>query len=493
MGATMRRLHRTHPILFVALLGTASQAIYLAYVLLYPLAVHGRASQPFDLEQLSQTRPCAAIIYVVGLCALFVATWACLQVARKTRVPVWLVIAFGALFACTLVWLYPVTATDVFHYVLRARILTIHGANPMTAAPTHFPDDPLLPFVGEWADQVSPYGPAWEILALGMGRIGALDAVQGALAYKGIALLAYLACVGLLVWGTRGDAHALLLFAWNPLVLLQGPGNGHNDLLMMAWALLGLLCWERKRWWAAAVIALTLAVLTKLSAALLAPLLMVAILRHQRGWLRRLGVLAGSAALAVGLAAAAYAPFWPPWQAIVGVIDEFSHRYTYTIAALLRMALREFIPKDLAAAIPRTAGRVIFAALYLWILFRLWRRRARLAEAGALAIFAYLLTATSYRIWYPLWLVPLAALHLTPRTRLRTFLLCLTSELSILAYYLVWRWLLNGYVLPNLNWLGIHAVVVPWQFGLPLLLPMRRPRRWPASEERAGKGTDRWS
>lgn len=474
----IRALHRRSPALQLVLLGATSELIYAGYAALYPLTVHAHAGRPFDLEQLSRARPWAAGVYVVGLIALFAAFWAALQVVQQERVRLRLIVAFGLLFGLTLVWLYPVTATDLFQYVLRARVRVVHGANPLTVPANRFPDDPLLPFAGEWADNLSPYGPAWELLAEGIAWLGASGAVSGALAYKGVALLAYLACVGLLVWGTRGDAHALMLFAWNPLVLLQGPGNGHNDVLMLAWVLLALLLWERKRLWLPAVAALMLAVLTKASAALLVPLLIVAILRDQRTWMRRLGVLAGAGALALGLVVLSYLPFWPPWESIAGILDEFSARYTYTIAALMRMILREFIPNRLAMAIPRTTGQIVFAGLYLWMVVRLWQGRARLAQAGFLTAFTYLLASTSYRIWYPLWLVPLAALHLTPRTRLRTFLLCLTSELSILMFYLVWRWLLNGQGLPRATWLTMHLLTVPWQFGLPLLLPLRQPTSW---------------
>jgi hypothetical protein len=494
LPGALRRLCRRRPLLVLILLGVASEAVYLSYVFFYPLVAYARADRPYDLEKLSRTRHWAAIIYVVGLVALFAAFWAALRIvqrlhevdARRMRIILRLVLAFGLVFGLTLAWLYPVTADDLFRYVLRARLRVVHGANPFVATPDLFPDD-LAFFPSEWADHTSPYGPVWELLAGAIVRLGFGGPLSGTLVYKGVALLAYAACAGLLAWGTRGDPRALVLFAWNPLVLLQGPGNGHNDLLMMAWALLALLLWERKRWWVPAVAAMSLAVLTKLPAVLLAPLLMVAILRAQDGWLRRLGILVAAGVLAAGLVVLAYLPFWPVWESLTGVLEELSGSYTYTIAALLRMALREFIPNRLAYAIPRTAGRVLFGLLYLWTLVRLWRRRASLAESGCFIYFAYLLTSAGYRIWYPLWLVPLAVLHFTPRTRLRTYLLCLTSELSILMFYLVWRWLLNGVVLPKASWLMMHVITVPWQFGLPLLLPLRR-RATFGREEAIGAG-----
>jgi hypothetical protein len=144
-----------------------------------------------------------------------------------------------------------------------------------------------------------------------------------------------------------------------------------------------------------------------------------------------------------------------------------SKRYTYTIAATLRMGLRELLSPRVAWDVPRTSGQLLFVATVGWSLIQLSRQRLDLASAGFLTYFAYLLTGASYRIWYPIWLVPLAALQLTPAARLRTYLLCLTSEFSIIFFYYVWRW-----YWPNASWLQIHLITVPWQFGVPLILPI---------------------
>jgi len=292
------------------------------------------------------------------------------------------------------------------------------------------------------------------------------------LAYKVVALLAYLVCIAALFRGTHGDPHALLFFAWNPLVLLQGLGNGHNDLVMLAWLLLALVFWQRSGNWLLATAALSIAVLTKASAAVMAPLLVVAVLRAQPTWRRRGMAFAGMAAVGIGLTLLAYLLFWPPWESIAGVLDEMSARYTYTVAATLRMGLRELISPRVAWDVPRSIGQLLFLAIFGWSLFQVWRRRLDLASAGFLVFFTYLVTGASYRIWYPMWLAPLAALRLVPATRSRTYLFCLTSEFSILFFYYVWRW-----YWPSASWLQIHLLTVPWQFGLPLLLPIFLRRR----------------
>jgi hypothetical protein len=235
---------RQRPSLSLIIVGLASAGVYLTYVLLFPLTVYGRAPRPYDMEQIARDRPWMGAVWVAGLILLFLGYLVAIRVTQRASVSFWLVLAFGLVFGVTLIWLYPVTATDLFSYVMRARVQVVYGANPMTAPPGRFPDDPLLPFVGEWKNSLSPYGPAWELLAGAVAALGFTGAVSGALAYKVVALLAYLVCMAALFWGTGGDSTALLFFAWNPLVLLQGLGNGHNDLVMLAWLVLALVFWD---------------------------------------------------------------------------------------------------------------------------------------------------------------------------------------------------------------------------------------------------------
>ena len=458
---------RRRPAAALIAMGVISEAVYLVYVLLFPLRVYGYASRPYDMEQIARERPWMGTIWVLGLILLFGLYFVALRLIEARRMPLWPVLGFSLAFGLTLIWLYPVTATDLFQYVMRARVQVVHQANPMTVPPGRFPDDPLLPFVGEWKEILSPYGPAWELSAGAVAALGLTTAVSGALAYKLVALLAYWVCLAALLRGTGSDPRALLFFAWNPLVLLEGLGNGHNDLVMLGWLLLALVFWKNLNNWFIATAALSVAVLTKASAAMIAPLLLLAVLREQPSWGRRGLVLAGMAAVGAGLALLAYLPFWPPWDSIACVLDEMSKRYTYTIAATLRMGLREILPPRIAWDVPRATGQLLFLGVFGWCLAQVWRKRLDLASAGFLTYFTYLVTGPSYRIWYPLWLVPLAALNLTRAVRLRTLLFCLTSEFSIVFFYYIWRW-----YWPEASWLQIHLVTIPWQFGLPLMLPI---------------------
>ncbi len=144
------------------------------------------------------------------------------------------------------------------------------------------------------------------------------------------------------------------------------------------------------------------------------------------------------------------------------------------------MVLREAIPRNIAEPIPRTTGSYIFVLFYGWLLWQLWRKKLTLVTAAFLAYFSQLMLGRTFRIWYPMWLIPFAAIHLTPATFWRTILFCLTAELSIVNYFVVWRWWLRDWAWGKTGplsqywnyWTIMHTLTVPWLFGIPLFGPI---------------------
>ncbi len=475
----------TAPVRHLVVLGMLSAALYAALVFVAPLPIWGAIGQPTDLRGIIEPARWKAIVWVGALVGLFIVYGIAWRLSSSVNLPLAPVIGFGLLFGSILIWLYPVTATDLFQYVMRARVAVVHQANPLAVAPGQFPGDPLLPFTGVWRNSVSPYGPAWELLAGTVARLGPTTAVAGALAYKVVAFLAYVVCLGVLATARRsagqqrGDALVVIFFAWNPLVLIQGIGNGHNDLVMLAWLLLGLVVGlprvqqvrpspdGRRGHWLLAAMALSLAVLTKAAAALVVPLWWVATLRDQPTRARRVGVTVGAAGVAIGMTLLVFVPFWPPWRSIGGLQAELANNYLFTISGTLRMGLEALLHETVLWPALQRTGQILFVGLFLWLLRQVWRGRLDVASAGFLAYFAYLVTGGNFRLWYPIWLVPLAALSLSPTARGRAFLFCLVTELSVVILYFGWHW---GF--PGASLLILHLVLIPWQFGIPLLLPL---------------------
>jgi hypothetical protein len=316
----------------------------------------------------------------------------------------------------------------------------------------------------------------------------------GILAMKVISLLAFVGMAWLLGW-QAGRAHektgvsgltALAFFVLNPMVLLQAIGNGHNDMVMLALITLGLVLWLRDKWaWAALV--LTAASLVKATGLILIPLFGLAVIARAPDWPSRLKRAAGVAAIFLLTSFILWRVMGPLPQVFEGTRFVLFNRTGYAPASALRMLLREIFPADLVSPVPRTVARDFFMVYYAWLLLRLWQKRMDLMQAGFLAFFSQLFLGSTFRIWYPLWLVPFAALSLTTATYWRTFLFSLTAELSILSYYILWRWFLRGWSFgaegppPYWNyWTVMNLVNVPWTFGIPLILPLLVKRRDPA-------------
>ncbi|MFB0534070.1 MAG: hypothetical protein ACETWR_03700, partial [Anaerolineae bacterium] len=473
--------------------------IYVVYVAAFPLITNTQPGGPAaDLEILMRGHRWLAPIYIMGVLLLYYLFWQAMQLVQNvsrftndgTLSLKIVVLAFGLLFGFTLVWLYPITANDLFRYVLRGRIWAVYGASPMLSSPNDFPHDPYIAFAGEFGDWVSGYGPLWEIVVQVPLRLGATDMVPGAISLKVVVLLSYLICAILIGWFATPEEDlstlrpfdsltALAFFAWNPLILMQVPGNGHNDMVFMALIVLGIVLWRRKLWWATAL-ALTLAALAKATAVLMIPLFGILLLRNEPTWRER--IMKGLGAALIGLVTAylIYSLLGPISEALQGVSATLTTRRGFAIASGLRMVLREIIPRSVAETLPRTTGRYIFLIFYAWLLVQLWRNKLNLVTAGFLAYFSQLMLGRTFRIWYPTWLVPLAALYLTPATLWRTLLFGLTAELSVVNYFVVWRWWLRdlpwgklGPLSPYWNyWTIMHILTVPWVFGIPLFGPI---------------------
>jgi hypothetical protein len=173
-----------------------------------------------------------------------------------------------------------VLSNDVLAYVAYARLLFRHGLNPYVAdrLELELAGDPAAGFL-IWGTPLA-YGPLWTIGAAALGAVGSFAGLLGEIAiHKAAAAVALLWCA--VVGGRLAEALApgrgtLTVFAigLNPLLLLEGPGSGHNDLAMMALILGGALMTARARHTFAALL-VGLACAVKAPALAVVPLLII--------------------------------------------------------------------------------------------------------------------------------------------------------------------------------------------------------------------------
>ncbi len=290
------------------------------------------------------------IIMLLGMYA-----WLLVLLVRKPIVRVshrWLFLLLGGtlLFGLTLFFQPKLFSDDVFTYIFSGRILVIYGADPLNTAPIQFPHDPYLQWVisGRYAPNI--YGPLWLCISYLLVAFGAGPAPT-LLLFKGLALLAHL-LNSLLVWAILSKIAperrllGILLYAWNPLALIELAGNGHSEgvllfvLLLAVW--LHVYSQRGGRWRTVGVLAiLGVAVSVNLISLLLPPLYIWFDLRQQKRLLRLLWGCCWRACVLLIPALAISIPFWrgaSTFFAITSAIDmtHFVHSPVGTFADPLR-------------------------------------------------------------------------------------------------------------------------------------------------------------
>ncbi|MFL5732720.1 MAG: hypothetical protein ACJ78Q_05920 [Chloroflexia bacterium] len=455
----------------VLLGGVSGIAYYLGFVRPYLLQDYYR--QPLqDLAKISgHTARSAnewALTWIVLFACYFLAFHLCPSTANSSRrfrrIGILLVCAFAAFFAINLIFMYPVGAADLFDQIFRARLTAHYQLNPFTTIPDKIVNDPLKAYVA-WSGDPSPYGPAWELLAAGASLLAGSDLWKNLIVFKLLVTVAYGVSVALTYgilrvvrpdWALRGT----LFFAWNPLLLFEVPGNGHNDAIMVMFVLAAVYFMALARR-ALVLPAIMAAALAKFVPVLLAPAAVAAILRDRakggRTTFDAFSTLAVGTVIAIGLALMLYAPFWTGTSSI-GALG----RQTLFTASLPKVAL-DVLTNDLGMdtndkiktaeglvrniALALTAGVAVGwgISIFLGGNARTPEERRALVDRTLVAfyeiIFFYLAFASLwFQPWYLIWLVALTA----PVARLtnvnRTMLFCLGSVANYFVWDYIWLW-----------------------------------------------------
>ncbi|MDZ4063825.1 MAG: hypothetical protein U1E22_04070 [Coriobacteriia bacterium] len=281
------------------------------------------------------------------------------------------ILAVAAVLAAVLAVLFPPSLShDLYAYLGYARMSPLYGLNPYVhslqeiarqgdPAALHYPTS--LPSV---------YGPVWTLLSSGLSRVlqGATIPVQlvalklieaaalvgGAVAARAIAR----------VWDPRHADIALVAFALNPLLLLEGPGNGHNDVLMVALMLAGIALVLRSSWRLGFMV-LGVSVGVKFVSLAIVPWLVLELV-HQMPWRRALGRGAASVGLVLAPVLLALMPFWTGPGTLWGLGAMYNTRSSGDSAVRVGVVFVVLLYVALTAWVWRGRGDRLAPAWTLW-------------------------------------------------------------------------------------------------------------------------------
>lgn len=385
----------------------------------------------------------------------------------------WAVVIGGSLmFGVILLGMYPFGATDLFDNVLRGRILGIYGGNPFLGGTARYSADPFYPYIG-WKGWPSAYGPGWELPSSLVARLAGNGVIANVLAYKllpGVFLLGSVVVVALTLrqLAPRQALAGTLLLAWNPVVLFETWGNGHNDMVMVFWIVVSLLAISRRRH-TLAILALVAGALVKFIPALLVLPVFAIGLQAQPTLRSRVVFTLKAAALSVLLAAIAYAPFWEGFKVLN--IQSRENLYTSSLPSVAyNLLVTQGWPKREAASVVSHSALGLMLAFVLWRGWIAWKKPSfeEIAHSSALILLVYLMVVCLwFQNWYSLWPLGLAPLLKPGPTRRMAVLFGFFTLSKPLGIGPILFWPHPELQQPWLEiWLTLGVMGLPWLVGL---------------------------
>jgi len=335
-------------------------------------------------------------IGALGACYLVVLACGASGVLPRGPTIVTIVVASG-LFALTAV----APGRDLFTYLGFARLAVVHGLSPYEHGLYDALTDPVLVLTAsKWRSGTTPYGPLFTLVTMAVAQ---LPVAAAAWTLKGVLCAAMLGCVvlvGRIARALERDVTIAAAFVGlNPAVLVYVLGHGHNDGMMMAPLLLGMLLFVRGREIPAGASA-AIAVGVKVTAIAVLPILAIAAADRRR-------IAIGIAAGVLVTAAVAYVAFGSePIHALQNAQrDQQLVRADLSLFGLIGRGLGQ----DWHTA-AKQWGVGIFAGAYALVLVATLLRPRQWMRWTGWAMLALLATATSLWPWYLAWLLPLTAL-----------------------------------------------------------------------------------
>ena len=428
LEARPRHLARDETV-FVLLIGVVSAVLYaVVYFAQWEIFENGLSGRVAEARALGE--PPNGILLAVQLAAYFGATvavfalyvWLLLRVhssERLSRRARYLALFSPVVLNLSLLAGRPHLSIDVLSYIAHGFIDNAPGGNPYVDRAGEAADTPLHPQLASlgWrpVHGVTPYGPLWtNIESLVMSGTG--DAVTAMHLLKLVVVTASLGS-GWVIWKILGHVRpsyqllGTVAYLWNPVVIVEFAGEGHNDALMIFLVLVAVWLTVRARVVSGAL-TLFAGVLVKYLPLILAPAQMVYLWRRSRRRSQLLLYLLLASVGALVLAALLYLPLWAGQETFAGVRESGRPGWWASAPGALFVSLVQVIPGPEALLIASVVPSALFA---LYLSARSWNVRdddSFLAACADIALAYTLVASARYWPWYVA--LPIALMALSP-------------------------------------------------------------------------------
>lgn len=221
-------------------------------------------------------RPLSTVLFLTIIGLMFALYGLTLKLVRNNlidRTKLWKIIIA---LAVILFFAYNAFSYDLFNYIFDAKIVTHYGQNPYIHKALDYPGDPMLSFM-HWTHRTYPYGPLWLGLTIPISFIGFGYFLVTFYLFKLLMLASFIWSAYLIEKIAKNTGFnplfVLAAFALNPLVLIESLVSAHNDIVMIALVLFGILAFIEKKY-VTSVAGITASIAVKYATALVAPAIM---------------------------------------------------------------------------------------------------------------------------------------------------------------------------------------------------------------------------
>lgn len=189
-------------------------------------------------------RPQATLFYSLLVIFLFINFLLNLVLISRKKVSTKYIFASSTLSTIIYIFSYPFLSSDLFNYMFDAKIVTLYNQNPYTNKPLDFPNDEWLRFM-RWVHRYSPYGPLWIVYTLIPSVLGFGKFLITLITFK-LFIGVFHILNSILIFKTLSKVNPKIsllgtaFYAINPLFLIEGVVNAHNDVVHAFFVLLSL-------------------------------------------------------------------------------------------------------------------------------------------------------------------------------------------------------------------------------------------------------------
>ena len=303
----------------------------------------------------------------------------------------------------------PHLSRDIFSYMAHGYLGQLPGGNPFLSPASEAANTAIGPRLAAygWSPGagigITPYGVLWTRLE--MAVMGITNNVSTALVLIKATVVAASFGTAVLIWRFLGQTNprlqmlGTLAYLWNPLVVVEFAGEGHNDSVLILFVMATLVA-SAARWPAVSIAALVLGVLVKYLPVMFVPALLVYLWRTRRGTGRlALQILIGLF-IGIGLAAILYLPLWVGLETFQGLIARGQPFSSASPAGAVNWFLMRTPFRSISGALTLAFVTIPAVVFMLWASLRV-RDIAGLGRAFAQISLAFVLVASpDYWPWY---------------------------------------------------------------------------------------------